>query len=182
MSICVVVRGPLGIGKTTVGRALAQAMGAELISIDQILEEHQLEEWDSDRISLASFLRANTFAIERARDSLARHVPVIVEGNFYWAEQVDDFLTRLGSSAVVFTLLAPLHVCIERDRQRPEPAEGVGPRAGDHMGEESVRQVYAMVSAVDRGSPVDASGPTQETVRRILAQLPGGWSGTQRPT
>jgi shikimate kinase len=44
MTYGVVIRGPLGVGKSTVAAALAKALGGDHIRIDQILEEHGLEE------------------------------------------------------------------------------------------------------------------------------------------
>lgn len=44
MTYYVVVRGPLGVGKSTVSSRLAEIIGADHILIDRILEEHGLEE------------------------------------------------------------------------------------------------------------------------------------------
>ncbi len=172
MRYCVVIRGPLGVGKTTVSRQLALEVGAECISIDQILEEHGLEEWDADRIALRSFLAANRIAVARASSALARETPVVIEGNFYWNEQLDDLVRNIDGRTLIFTLRAPLEVCIARDAMRPEPREGAGPRAGDHLGKDATREVYALAARVDRGVPVDATGTIQGTVHLIRAHLP----------
>ncbi len=171
MSYSVVVRGPLGIGKSTVSTALARAIGAEHISIDKVLEEHRLEEWDADRISLKSFLRANGIAGDRALRALAAGQPVIFDGCFYWREQLDDLARRLAGGLHVFTLKAPLKVCIERDKTRPLPQGGEGPLGGDQQGEPAARAVYGLVAAVEYGQPIDATGPVDVTVSEILQQL-----------
>ena len=52
MSNCIVIRGPLGVGKTTVARALAEQLSALYISIDQVLEDHDLLRSDGEGISV----------------------------------------------------------------------------------------------------------------------------------
>jgi len=38
MSYYVIIRGPLGVGKTTISRSLAKSIGAMVVSIDQIAD------------------------------------------------------------------------------------------------------------------------------------------------
>ena len=172
MAYYVVIRGPLGVGKSTVSQRLASRIGADYIPIDRILEEHGLEEWDEDRISLKSFLQANAIAVQRARTALARGTPVVFDGNFYWREAISDLLHKLDFDHYVFTLHAPLSVCIERDRQRPTTPSGREPRAGDSLGPEATRDVYGLVTRVEHGTPIDATGPVETTVTMILRHLP----------
>jgi len=171
MCYFVVIRGPLGVGKSTVSDRLAEAIGGDHIYIDRLLEEHGLEEWDEDRISLRSFLSANSFGIERAKKVLAQSRPVIFDGNFYWGEAIEDLANRLTYKHFIFTLQAPLSVCIQRDSQRPLPKEGAEPKAGDSLGVEAATQVYSMVSQVNRGISIDATGPVDATVAEILRHL-----------
>jgi thymidylate kinase len=156
MSFFVIVRGPLGIGKSTVSKSLAEKISAKYISIDQLLDDHGL--WVSGRLS--EFLRANDFAVERGRGYLERGVPVIFDGNFYWKTQIEDLVRRLGHPHVVFTLKAPLSVCIDRD----------GGRASSH-GETAARQVYAKSMRFDFGIGVDAARPVDLVVREIARYL-----------
>lgn len=172
MAYYVVVRGPLGVGKSTVSSRLAEAIGADHISIDRILEEHGIEEWDEDRISLASFLRANTFAVESARVLLKRGRPVVFDGCFYWREQLEDLTQRLDFPHHVFTLEAPLAVCVARDRMRPLPKKGGEPKGGDQQGADACQEVYRLVSQVRYGSAIDASGPVERTIAGILSHFP----------
>jgi len=161
MVFYVVIRGPLGVGKSTVAEKLGGRIGAERISIDRILDEHGLEEWDGGYISQESFLRANARAIERARVFLEQGVPVIFDGNFYWKSQVEDLLIRLDYPHVVVTLKAPLGVCIERDARRTPP-----------HGADAAREVYAKATEFDYGIPVDATRPVGAVVREIISHLP----------
>lgn len=150
------VRGPLGIGKTTVSEWLAERLGAEYISVDRILDDHGL--WEEGLLS--EFLRANDFVIERVREAKARGRPAIVDGNFYWERQIEELTERLGSRHWIFTLEAPLAVCIERDSQRETPH---GPAAA--------RAVYEKTTRFRIGIPIDAAGSTAATVQAILAAL-----------
>ena len=167
----VVIRGPLGVGKTTVSEALARRLGARHVSIDDVLEKNGLEEWDADRISLPSFLRANEFVEATARGELEHGIPVVVDGNFYWKEAIEDLCRRLQFEHFVVTLTAPVEVCIARDRRRPPTPPDRSPRAGDSLGAEAVRDVFRLVSSVPYGSEVDATGSVGETVETILQLL-----------
>jgi predicted kinase len=159
MSFFLIVRGPLGAGKSTIARALAQALGAEVVSIDEILE---LQEWDGG--SEALFLAANVVAAERARGLLLRRVPVVVDGNFYWESALQDLAERLPFPHEVFTLKVPLEVCIERDRLR-----------SPSYGEEATREVFEKVARVDRGIPIDGTRGIAHIVQDLRSHLPRSW-------
>jgi len=157
MVFYVVIRGPLGVGKTTIAERLAKEVWGELISIDRILEEHDL--WESGRLS--EFLRANAFAVERARRSLEKGTPVVFDGNFYWKTQIGDLLDRLDYVHFVFTLQAPLRVCTERDRARDKP-----------YGRLAAREVFAKSTRFEYGIGVDATRPIDSVLRAIRSHLP----------
>ncbi len=154
MSYFLVIRGPLGAGKTSVARALADRLGARPISIDPILER-----WRWDGGSERLFLRANRAAVARALPWLVRGVPVVLEGNFYWVRVLDDLAERLPYPHRTFTLKVPLDVCIERDRHR---ARSYGAKAA--------RAVFRKASRVRRGIPVDGSGTIPAVVREIVGR------------
>lgn len=46
MSYYIIIRGPLACGKTTVSRELAEKLKATHISIDEILDKHELFLWN----------------------------------------------------------------------------------------------------------------------------------------
>ena len=174
MSYYLLLRGPLGVGKSTVASRLASVLGGVCVSVDAILEEERLEVWDNDRVSLQSFLNVNTVVVERARACLATGTPVVVEGNFYWREAIDDLVDRLPAPHWVFTLTAPEAVCLERDRQRPPTPPDRPPRAGESLGAEAVAAVYRLVAAVPYGTPIDATGPVDSVVATIRSSLGAG--------
>jgi len=157
LAFYVVIRGPLGVGKTTVAQRLAREIGAGYISIDRILEERGL--WDSG--ALAEFLRANDFAVEQARSLLADGTSVVLDGNFYWKSQINDLVARLDRRHFVFTLRAPLSVCVERDARRSPP-----------HGREAAREVYAKSTRFEYGVGIDATRGVGTVVGDIVARLP----------
>jgi hypothetical protein len=153
----VVIRGPLGVGKTSVARRVAKKIGALYISIDQILEDRDL--WYAGRLS--EFLRANEFAAQRALRALSNGTPVVLDGNFYWKTQIADVSRRLPYPHRVFTLKAPLAACVARDGGRHPPH---GRLAGE--------QVYAKSTRFNSGVAIDAVRPTAEVVSDIVGRLP----------
>ncbi len=157
----VMIRGPLGIGKSTVAERLAREIGGEYISIDRILDERGLERWYRGYYSQTSFLRANAFAADRARKSLNRGTPAVFDGNFYHRSQIEDLVRRLDYPRFVFTLTAPLSMCIERDARR-----------SPSFGSEAARAVYAKSTEFDYGVEVDATRPVRSIVRQIRSYLP----------
>ncbi|MGA7924296.1 MAG: ATP-binding protein [Thermoplasmata archaeon] len=156
----VIVRGPLGVGKTTVARALAKAIGATYISIDRILEERDLEEWAGGYISEEALRRANVFAADEARTILEVRRPVIVDGNFYWRSQIEDLESRLRYPHAIVKLEAPLEVCVERDAMREVS-----------LGREGAEMVYAKSLECGQGIPVPATGSVRETLRWIVEHV-----------
>ena len=143
------------MGKTTVCRALADSIGAKVVSIDALVES----EWDGGSERL--FLKANGAAAQTAQESLDAGVPVLFDGNFYWKRQISDLESRLPFPHAVFTLAAPLSVCIQRDLDRPSP-----------HGSEAAREVFAKVVKVDAGVLIDAARRLSDIVEDLLARLP----------
>lgn len=156
MSYFVLVRGPLGVGKSTVSRRLAKEIGAAYISVDRILDEQDL--WYSGRVS--EFLKVNKFAAERAERWLRKNTPVVLDGNFYWKSQIVDLVGRLDYPHFIFTLEAPLSVCISRD-------------AGRRMshGSQAAREVYAKSTRFAWGIRIDATEPLERVVGQIQSTL-----------
>lgn len=157
MSYYVIIRGPLGVGKTTISAALAKSIDAVVVSIDQIADK----EWDGGSVRL--YVNANKIAAERARSALAHGTPVVFDGCFYWKTQIADLERRLPFPHEVFTLRAPLSVCIERDSGRKVV-----------FGLEAADQVYRKVTRFEYGVAMDATQDIPTTVREIRLQLPRG--------
>lgn len=152
MSKLLIIRGPLGVGKSTVARAVATALAGQYVSIDQIMEEHGLDQAEEGGgISVNNFLRSNDIVRRIMAD--APGTTIVVDGNFYHKEVLDDLVDRADGNAHVFTLKASVETCIRRDEDRPRS-----------YGEDATRAVHAMVSAFDAGTIIPTDERSQEEV------------------
>src|SRR3989304_3654174 len=111
----IIIRGPLGVGKTTIAQALAKKLKGIYFSIDATLEELGLDHGEEDGgIPLKNFIAANNHVIPLIKKSLSRGAPAVVDGNFYRKEQLEHLTKQFPS--IVFTLMAKLETCIVRDK------------------------------------------------------------------
>lgn len=164
MTFYILVRGPLGVGKSVVSKELAQRVRGVRISIDDILDRRGL--WYDG--ALSEFIGANVFASRQARVLLDAGRPVVFDGNFYWKSQIADLIRRLPYVHRVFTLDAPLSTCVRRDGRRAHPH---GPAAA--------AEVYRKTRRFEYGTRVDATVSVDRVVRRMLARLPPGGDGRE---
>src|SRR3989338_2143400 len=122
MSFYIIIRGPLGCGKTTVSKKLSDILRAKHFIIDKTLYQHNLgNEWEEGYISQKSFIKANELIAPQAKSLLEKGTPVIFDGNFYWKRQMNDLIKRLKFPHYIFTLKSSLDICIERDNERKKP-------------------------------------------------------------
>lgn len=161
MSYYIIIRGSLGCGKSTIAARLSKELHAEHISVDRILDEHALtKDKEAGYISQRSFKRANELVEPRAKELLDKGTPVVFDGNFYWKSQIDDLISRLNYPHHVFTLKAPLEVCIDRDSKRVKV-----------HGEDAARAVYAKSTEFDYGTVIDIDRPIDECIKDIMRHL-----------
>ncbi|MFZ5364335.1 MAG: AAA family ATPase [Patescibacteria group bacterium] len=161
MSYYIIIRGPLGCGKSTVSKKLAERLGAEYFEVDRILDEHNLEKDIEDGyISQKSFIKANEIIAIQARSLLENGKKAIFDGNFCWKSQIDDLIKRLDFLYHVFTLRVPLEVCLERDRTREKS-----------LGEDATRAVYKKSTEFDYGTVIDTTKPLDKVVDEIISHL-----------
>ncbi len=162
MAYYIIIRGPLGCGKSTIARELSKKLNAEHISIDNILEKNNLlKEWEEGYISQKSFFEANKIAVKEAKKLLDKGKIVIFDGNFYWKSQIDDLIARLNYSNHIFTLKAPLDLCIERELKR-----------GNKLGMDAAEAVYKKSNSFTQGTIIDATQTISKIVKKILSYLP----------
>jgi len=160
LSKAILIRGPLGVGKTTVARALCARLDGVYISIDAILEQNRLDQCP-DGIPAKNFIRANEIALPIALAALSTGKPAVFDGNFYYKSQIKHLLRRLPKPAYVFTLNASVEECIDRDCGR-ERVYGV----------DAATWVHFLVTRFTAGIPVDTGGKTAEqVVEEILRHL-----------
>jgi shikimate kinase len=161
----IIIRGPLGIGKTTISKIFAERIGAKVVSIDKLLEDAKLDRVDpkSGCIPVANFLAVEEDVLEDIRKFLERQ-SVIVDGNFYYKEQIDFFAKNLKHEKMfVVTLKAKVETCINRNRKR-----------GGILKDKDVQEVYALVRQFDSSFVVDVEGKTRE---QIVEQIQKGMKG-----
>lgn len=147
----IIIRGPLGIGKSTIARKLAKKIDADYISIDKILKEMGFDAVDKEmgKIPLKNFLLAS----EKVQNT---NKILVIEGNFYYKEQMEDLIQRLGNCKV-FTLKAPMDECIQRDRTRSHS-----------YGERAAKDVFKLVSEFDYGIVIDTENKSAKEVTEII--------------
>lgn len=159
MAFSIIIRGPLGSGKTTVANALANSIGAKVVSIDRILEDIE-NEWEGGYETEETFLKTNKYAARSALEAIKEGRNVIFDGCFYWKSQISDLLRKLPGRSYVFTLDLPLQLCVKRDSMRELS-----------YGAEATREVFAKTTRFDYGIKIDASGTLEQTVDKILSAL-----------
>ncbi|MBW2995225.1 ATP-binding protein [Candidatus Woesearchaeota archaeon] len=162
MSYFIIIRGPLGSGKSTIAEKLAERIKAKYFSVDRILDEFGLTKFkEAGYVSQKSFIKANEIAAERAKKFLDKNVLVVFDGNFYWKSQIEDLIKRLEYLHFVFTLKVPLEVCIERDRKRSKT-----------HGEDAVIAVYKKSTEFSYGNVIDANKSLDAVIEEIVSYLP----------
>lgn len=156
----IIIRGPLGIGKTTIAKKLAKSLNARIFHIDKVLEELKLDKVDEKLgcIPLENFLKANKKILPKIKNILNKREIVILDGCFYHKEQIKHIESELASfKEIVFTLKAPLETCINRDSKRKKI-----------YGPDAAKVVYKLVSKFDYGTKVSTGNKSlKETVREI---------------
>jgi len=163
MTYFIIIRGPLGCGKTTIAKRLSKILNAEYISIDKVLEEHDLDNIDSEVecIPVENFIKANEIVIPRVKEKLKRGKIVIFDACFYHKEPIENLIQELSYPHYIFTLKAPVEVCMERDNKRSKS-----------YGEDAVKAVHKLVSRFDYGIIIDGTKSLDECIKEILSHLP----------
>lgn len=163
MSYFIIIRGPLGSGKTTISKQLSKLLGAEHISIDKVLDDNKLDKADPEAggIPVDNFIKANEIVLPIAKEKLAKGQVVIFDACFYYKEPIEHLIKNLPYPHYEFTLKLPVEECIKRDSIRNLV-----------YGEDAARAVYSMVSRFDYGQVIDVSGDLDSGIKQILSSLP----------
>ena len=159
MSYYIIIRGPLGCGKTTIAKKLSKLIEGKHISIDKMLEKHNLlKDREEGYTSQKSFFKANDFGIKAANKYLSKCIPVIFDGNFYWKSQIEDLVKKLPFKHYIFTLHASLKVCIQRDSKRK------------HVhGKDAALVVYNKTTEFNYGKLIETGNKNpQEVIKEIM--------------
>ena len=74
MTYFIIMRGPLGVGKSAISENLAKILNAEHISLDKVLEKHNLDKGDEKLgcIPPQNFIRADELILPYAESVLKK--------------------------------------------------------------------------------------------------------------
>jgi shikimate kinase len=159
-SFYIIIRGPLGIGKTTISKKLAELLNAKYFSFDKILKENGLDKVD-DNFTPQDFVKANKIVLPDIKKTLEDGQIVILDGCFYFKEQITHLEKNIDSPLYIFTLKAPLKTCIDRDSKRKKV-----------YGKIAAKEVYELVSKVKIGKIVNTKNKTiQEVIGKIITLI-----------
>lgn len=155
----IIIRGPLGVGKTTIAKMLAEDLEGEYFLIDSVLEQHGLDKVDEKEgyIPLINFIKVNQKLLPKIKEAIENNKIAIIEGNLYHKEQLDDLIKKIKNLGeikfYVFTLKVSLQTCIERDKKRK-----------NSYGKQAVEEVYKKVNEFDYGTSIDTKNKTKEEI------------------
>ncbi len=158
MNYFIIIRGPLGSGKTTIAKKLSEILKGKYFAVDRILDKYNLTKDKEDGyISQKSFLKVNEVLIPKAKKFLDKNIPTIFDGNFYWKSQIEDLIKKMNTIHFVFTLTAPLEICIKRDKERNKT-----------HGDDATKAVYKKSTEFDFGIVIDVTKSENDAVEKIL--------------
>ena len=162
MSFYIIIRGPLGCGKSTIAKKISKILKAKYFAVDIILDEYGLtNNKEAGYISQKSFKKANEIISPQVKNVLDKGISIVFDGNFYWKSQIEDLISRLSFPHYVFTLKSPLEVCIKRDTERRKT-----------YGEDSTRAVYKKSTEFDYGTIINVNKPLEVCIKDIISYLP----------
>ena len=158
MSYFIIIRGPLGVGKSTIAKKLAKILHAEYVSIDTVLEKYGLDKVKIEKwIPAKNFIKATEIILPKIKEKLSHGKILILEANFYHKKQIEHLVQNLSFPRYAFTLKAPLEVCIRRDSKRKKT-----------LGKEATEAVYKLVSCFDYGTIIDTN---KKTIDKIVKEI-----------
>lgn len=162
MSRLILIRGPAGVGKTTISKLISRKINSQIIHFDDIMNNIGLDYIEGEKwIPLNKFLKADKIMIPKFRKILEGGENLIIDGNFYHREQIEDISKNIDFPISVFTLKASLSDCIERDNKR----EG-------KLGKNATTDVFELASDFDYGIVIDTRGKTpSEITGEIISYL-----------
>jgi predicted kinase len=162
MTYYIIIRGPLGCGKSTIAKKLSKVLKTKYFAVDRILDKHNLtKDKEKGYVSQRSFFKVNEIVSKEAKKLLTKGTTVVFDGNFYWKSQIEDLINKLDFSHYIFTLKAPLKVCIERDKKRNKT-----------HGKDAATVVYKKSIEFKYGTIINTNNKTpEETVKKILFYL-----------
>lgn len=91
MAYLIIIRGPAGVGKSTIAKKIAELLNGYYFSFDEIMKKNKLDIIRGDGIPAENFVKANELVIPKARKKLENNEIVIFDGCFYRKKTVRAF-------------------------------------------------------------------------------------------
>lgn len=149
----------MAVGKTTVAKRLSRLLCADYISIDEVMTAYHLDTDDSN-IPVRNFLAANEAIVPRIQASLKEYMPTILDGHFYFHEQIAHIRNALDDVKII-TLSAKIEDCLQRDQQKDNPC-----------GQKAVKEVYEKLGGFTSGQIIDTGDLTiPRVIEEVLKKL-----------
>jgi shikimate kinase len=139
----IIIRGPLAVGKSTIAKELSERLSYEYVSLDELIDSNKLVPSGVVGVPIESFMRANELLWDYAEQS---EQPLVIDGCFYYQEQIDDLIKKLDGEVVIFSLICSIEECVRRDSGRVKV-----------YGEDAARFVHMMVDRVKAGIEIDVT-------------------------
>ena len=159
----IILRGPAGVGKTTIGKRLARRLRGYHVPFSQILKKHNLHYKGGKWIPEKNLLKANKIIIPIILKKLKEGKNVILESNFYHKSQIEDLIKNIPYQYPIFTLKANIKELISRDKGRKEKTK---------IGEKGIKVVYKLVKKFDYGIIIDTNNKNiEQTIKEIKSFL-----------
>ncbi|MHA1687075.1 MAG: AAA family ATPase [Candidatus Heimdallarchaeaceae archaeon] len=153
MEYCIIIRGPAGVGKTTIAKKLARDLNADYISFDEIMEINKLDTIVGDGIPSKNFIKANEIILGLIKNKKR----VVLDGCFYRKKQIEHLLNNLKTKVHIFTLDADIPECSKRNKTRM-----------NSLADEDIKQVHNLVSKIKIGIIINTTG---ESIKQVVSKI-----------
>jgi len=162
MAYITIIRGTASVGKSTISKELAREIKAKVYHYDRIMKGFGFnyipgEKW----IPLDKFLKADDVMIPKFKKRLEKGENLILDGNFYHKEQINNLIEKLDFKHFVFTLHASLDACVKRNVER-----------GGKMAKEVIKEVFDVMPEYDYGIKIETDDKSsKEVVDEIKSKI-----------
>lgn len=152
----IIIRGPAGIGKTTIGKRLSKKIQGYYVPFSQILKKNDLHYKGGKWIPEKNFLKANMIIIPKIINRLKNGKSVILESNFYHKKTLKDLIKNINHpNTFVFTLDANLEELFSRDNKRSKESK---------IGKKRIFSVYNLTKKFDYGIIINTNNKSKDEV------------------